>query len=193
MKSRFSIKSIIDIKDYYMHQQDTKFIFTAEINDLEQEIEQKKQKLAVLKAELSNFKLIKNDYILMNNVETGEKVMVPETQVEFWRGHKTNIENLKDRITSLKKLSSEALIVISRIAFQLKENQQVIGHQNILQVLSFWGLRLEYITNVLFKNRIYRLRQDPGVEDLGLKNIWYAKNQSDNNTQEEIQADNKHL
>ena len=120
-----------------MHQQDTKFIFTAEINDLEQEIEQKKQKLAVLKAELSNFKLIKNDYILMNNVETGEKVMVPETQVEFWRGHKTNIENLKDRITSLKKLSSEALIVVSRIAFQLKENQQVIGHQNILQVLSF--------------------------------------------------------
>ena len=46
--------------------------------------------------------------------------------------------------------------------------------------MSFCGLRLEYITNVLFKNRIYRIRQDPGVEDVGLKNIIYVDKQEEN-------------
>ena len=171
LKSKISIKNIIEIKDYYIHQQDTQTIFIAEISDLEKEMDEKKQRLSQLKDELTQLKLIKNNRVLINNFETGEKVMVPEEQVDFYKGNKTKTNHLKDRIKALSKLSSEALLVISRIAFQLKENQQVIGHQNILQVLSFCGLRLEYITNVLFKNRIYRLRQDPGVEDLGLKNI----------------------
>ena len=136
-------------------------------------------------------KLIKNNKVLINNVETGEKVMVPEDQVEFWKGNKSRIDHLKERITIHKKLSSEALLVISRIAFQLKENQQIIGQQNILQVLSFCGLRLEYITNVLFKNRIYRLRQDPGVEDLGLKNVCYVQNKNENENQADGQAEQK--
>lgn len=45
-------------------------------------------------------------------------------------------------------------------------------------------MRLEYITNVLFKNRVYRLSQDPDVEDVGLKNIGYAKNKQNDEDSE---------
>ena len=49
IKSKISIKNVMELKDYYIHQQDTQIIFVAEINDLEQEMDQKKQRLAELK------------------------------------------------------------------------------------------------------------------------------------------------
>lgn len=100
--------------------------------------------------------------------------MILQDSTGFEQEHKAKIQQLKNRIGSLQGLSSEALLVISRIAYQLKENQHPISQENILEILSFCGLRLEYITNVLLKNRIYRLRQDPEVEDVGLKSICFA-------------------
>lgn len=102
IKTKFAIKSILEMKDYYIHQQDTQMIFTAEIIDLEQELDQKQKSLLELKKELNVIKFIKNNYVIMNNIENGEKVMVPETRVDFWRGHRANIEHLKERIVSLK-------------------------------------------------------------------------------------------
>jgi len=113
--------------------------------------------------------------------ESGTKLLILQEQTGPRQEHKAKIDHLKQRISNLNMLRSEALLVISRIAFQLKDNQNSVIGENIdaLQILSFCGLRLEHITNVLFKNRIYRLKSDPEIDDLGLKNICYAEGNSD--------------
>jgi len=122
-------------------------------------------------------------YKWVKDKESGINLLILQEQTGFWQEHRKKIKNIKRRITSQKVLSAEALLVISRIAYQLQENKHEVNQDNVLQILSFCGLRLEYITNVLFKNRIYRLRQDPGTEDVGLQSLWYVKPLNDNDSQ----------
>lgn len=202
MISKISVRNIIDLKDYYIHQQDTQSILIREIQDLENEKEHKKRKVLEKREALSSYQLMhkgnftlvnfiekaklnqqNNKYVWVDDLESGSKLLILQDITGFWQEHRAKIQKLKERIGSLKVLSAEALLVISRIAYQLREDSSEINQDNILQVLSFCGLRLEYITNVLFKNRMYRLRKDPGVADVGLKSICYASKPADDNSQ----------
>ncbi|CAI2359355.1 unnamed protein product [Moneuplotes crassus] len=182
--SRTQVRNVLELKDYYFHQQSTQKLLMEEIKDLEKERESKKDQLDKLKKtreifkdkkdEKDKFEQENNNYTWVDDVESGAKLLILQDKTGFRHQHKSKIEGIRNRISHLKSLSSEALLVISRVAYQLKEDHQEIRQNNILQILSFCGLRLEYITNVLFKNRIYKLKQDPVAEDLGLKNICYA-------------------
>lgn len=50
--SKISVKNILELKDYYMHQQDTQVVLMHEIQDLEQEKENKLKHIQQLKAKL---------------------------------------------------------------------------------------------------------------------------------------------
>jgi hypothetical protein len=73
----------------------------------------------------------------VHDTESGAKLLILHDKTGFWHLHRKNIQGLKDRISALRVLSSEALLVVSRIAYQLKENQKEVTNDNILQILSF--------------------------------------------------------
>lgn len=61
-----------------------------------------------------NYKWVQDD--------DGTKLLILQDQTGFWQGHHAKISKFELRISNLKMLQSEALLVISRIAYQLKEN-----------------------------------------------------------------------
>lgn len=61
--STISVKNILELKDYYFHQQDTQSMLVHEIREYEIEKEQKKLKLMQMKQHLIDLQNIKNGKI----------------------------------------------------------------------------------------------------------------------------------
>mmetsp|Transcript_3916 Transcript_3916/g.3672 ORF Transcript_3916/g.3672 Transcript_3916/m.3672 type:complete len:180 (-) Transcript_3916:456-995(-) len=145
--SRTQVRNVLELKDYYFHQQSTQKLLMEEIKDLEKERESKKDQLDKLKKtreifkdkkdEKDKFEQENNNYTWVDDVESGAKLLILQDKTGFRHQHKSKIEGIRNRISHLKSLSSEALLVISRVAYQLKEDHQEIRQNNILQILSF--------------------------------------------------------
>lgn len=148
-----------------------------------------------------------NKYKWVDDPDSNTRLLILQDTTGFYQEHEDRIKSLKNKTWALRVLTSEALLVISRIAYQLqtdfpsnlssksshspsqKEGQPEVTGDNFLQILSFWGLRLEYITNVLLKNRIVRVRGNLSTEEIGLKSIWYVGRDKNEGIQEsEIQG-----
>lgn len=63
IKSKIAVKNILELKDYYLHQQDTQVILMKEIEELEQEKENKKQKKSDCRDMLSYAQLMKEGMV----------------------------------------------------------------------------------------------------------------------------------
>jgi uncharacterized membrane protein len=65
--SNVAVGSIVELKDFYVHQQDTQAILVEEIKYLDQEKEQKKNKIKYLKELLSELQLMKKGKNFLNS------------------------------------------------------------------------------------------------------------------------------
>ena len=112
-------------------------------------------------------------YKWVDDQESNTRLLILQDTTGFYQEHRKRINSIKEKTMGLRVLTSEALLVISRIAYQLqtdfpsnlssksshhsqKDAQPEVTGDNFLQILSFCGLRLEYITNVLLKNRVVK-------------------------------------
>lgn len=70
--------------------------------------------------------------------EHNNRLLMLQDETGFRHEHRARIEYLQERIIALKALRSEALLVISRIAYQLKEDHTNLSEKsNVLEILSF--------------------------------------------------------
>ena len=122
---------------------------------MEKGLEEKKLKLDILKRTLQDIKYKADEKILeeeTNEYEERKRLEEEDKQPEVEMPQHKKDEELTKRKKKVNEVISNTILSISRIASQLKEDNNITP-QNCDNKLSLCGLRLEHMVATLYKKR----------------------------------------